>query len=752
MEPDLLGKRSPAIYHGSLELNGPLEFQIPVQEADESSAAFRGRSRDEEERFRHQMNRRAPLMIERDGRKVEWDMEELLIFLNALGDNWTCPRGARANEDESGYYTCTFYPMPRPDPTFGKINVEPCVRVRYPIPHQDTEMKRRLPRRDDRRPEVSVSMAWVMAGQALAPEDPDEHGEGHLQHIWSPVRIETEMSDRDLRNRPRLSAREVYIAHFEGQFPERESSSWISSNELLLIHGKDDFSRAMRKLVRGFPKEYIREPESIVARLHDALEVTRTKDGKDHSARAFLSVPGWLCLRLGEAKRYDRRERYIHNGNERAILSGYWVHGKAPSIFTNGNQIDGLIMDTTFTVLRLFYTAILVAVSHNVGIPVALSFGTHETVELYDSFYTAFSSLGIDLRQYILESDQGAALKAVGQRHPRHLFCLHHTLKSLDKKCGRFAPLIGNLLRVRSHEELGLLMRLYTPDFANVYQGGGAPDDLPQLERCLKKVGLAMQGGKLSYAGNSPDRWNQVAMIGRIGTGMPSTSNTIESLNGHLNEVTPRKNAFWGSLHRLAEMFTKKIGTFQSCWRHNFRYEVQKARRRFRFIPHERMTREITFFQTEADRCLCGETVLGCRMFGQDIPCSHRIAHWHHDSRVPRERNGGRTPPESRSLWPHVVPLSCHDHWASCHLTVEDFQGPSVAAPHDAHALEVDRLVRRIARDAKVTLANREDDIRTFVQANLVESDGFALGESASFWTVHQLALIHIRRLTRQRQ
>jgi hypothetical protein len=267
------------------------------------------------------------------------------------------------------------------------------------------------------------------------------------------------MSELDLKHRTRGGRREVEIGHFEGQFPERESSSWISSNELLLIHGKADFSRAMRNFVRHFPMEYIGEPECIVARLHDALEVTKTKDQKDHSATAFLSVPGWLCLRLGEAKQYDGRERYIHEGNQHAILSGYWVHGKAPSILTTDNQIDGLIMDTTFKVLRLYYTAILVAVSHNVGIPLAFSFGSHENIALYDSFYTAFSSLGIDLRQYILESDQGSALKSVGQRHPRHLFCVHHVLKSLDKTCGRFAPLVGNLLRARSQKELDLLIR-----------------------------------------------------------------------------------------------------------------------------------------------------------------------------------------------------------------------------------------------------------------------------------------------------
>jgi hypothetical protein len=39
---------------------------------------------------------------------------------------------------------------------------------------------------------------------------------------------------------------------------------------------------------------------------------------------------------------------------------------------------------------------------------------------------------------------------------------------------------------------------------------------------------------------------------------MPPTINTLESFNGHLNRVTPRRNTFWDSLHRLVEMIMRK--------------------------------------------------------------------------------------------------------------------------------------------------------------------------------------------------
>jgi hypothetical protein len=82
------------------------------------------------------------------------------------------------------------------------------------------------------------------------------------------------------------------------------------------------------------------------------------------------------------------------------------------------------MMDTTFRVMRQYYCAILVAFCHNVGIPLAVSFGPRESVEIDNTFYQVFErEFQIKLTKYVLESDQGPALKAVGANHPHHIFC-----------------------------------------------------------------------------------------------------------------------------------------------------------------------------------------------------------------------------------------------------------------------------------------------------------------------------------------
>jgi hypothetical protein len=101
----------------------------------------------------------------------------------------------------------------------------------------------------------------------------------------------------------------------------------------------------------------------------------------------------------------------------------------------------------------------VIAVPHNVGLPWALSFGPEETIELFRRFYAVFvRDFEIDPGVYILESDQGAALHHVGKRHPRHLFCLRHVLRSLHRDGSRFASLIGDFISARTEKELYVLM------------------------------------------------------------------------------------------------------------------------------------------------------------------------------------------------------------------------------------------------------------------------------------------------------
>jgi hypothetical protein len=68
---------------------------------------------------------------------------------------------------------------------------------------------------------------------------------------------------------------------------------------------------------------------------------------------------------------------------EFSVLSGVWVSAVGTTVICN-NEIDGLVMDTTFKVIRQYHRAILLALIHNVAFPPAFSFGPRECILLSD--------------------------------------------------------------------------------------------------------------------------------------------------------------------------------------------------------------------------------------------------------------------------------------------------------------------------------------------------------------------------------
>jgi hypothetical protein len=121
-------------------------------------------------------------------------------------------------------------------------------------------------------------------------------------------------------------------------------------------------------------------------------------------------------LYLAVSQPDNNHRRVNHNGFGYSVLSDVWLSALAAAVLVN-NEIDGFILDTTFKVIRQHHTAILLFIIHNVGLPLAFAFGPQESINLYDHFYTTFrDERGIDLTRYVLLSDQGAALEAVGRR------------------------------------------------------------------------------------------------------------------------------------------------------------------------------------------------------------------------------------------------------------------------------------------------------------------------------------------------
>jgi hypothetical protein len=131
----------------------------------------------------------------------------------------------------------------------------------------------------------------------------------------------------------------------------------------------------------------------------------------------------------------DEFERLIRGEDGFSILRGWHMSPWAQSILER-NSVDGLMLDTTWRIIRKSVTRVIMAVYRNMGAPLGFAFGAAETVELYEQHFAALNHLfGIDLSHYNLESDQGSALCLLCTNKGQvQLFCLRHFLLSLEQK------------------------------------------------------------------------------------------------------------------------------------------------------------------------------------------------------------------------------------------------------------------------------------------------------------------------------
>jgi hypothetical protein len=220
---------------------------------------------------------------------------------------------------------------------------------------------------------------------------------------------------------------------------------------------------------------------------------------------------GTLRLWLKPRWEHDHLEKFVDGGIDYSIISGCWVHERAASILRHrdANQIDCLMLDTTWSVMREYVTAILVAVSHNTAIPLSYAFGPVEDCELYQIFADIFKEpeFGVKLSDFLLESDQGSGLKKyAGMNCIKQRFCLRHFLATLKDRV--FGVYVHYLVKTQTMAEFTALRDAYRPQLHEAI----ARLPMSGLERAqeefakagLKESTLGSNGRQIRFLGVLP--------------------------------------------------------------------------------------------------------------------------------------------------------------------------------------------------------------------------------------------------------
>lgn len=107
---------------------------------------------------------------------------------------------------------------------------------------------------------------------------------------------------------------------------------------------------------------------------------------------------------------------------------------------------------------------------------------------------------------------------------------------------------------------------------------------------------------------------------------MPSTTNTLESMHGHLNSNTPRRNNFFSAIARSISELDSKYEKITQRIQHNYRFTMNRTLQHLQNTDPKEITKMVAFYDTKTETCLCGQNSLQSSNFKIDIPCIHRLS------------------------------------------------------------------------------------------------------------------------------
>ena len=243
------------------------------------------------------------------------------------------------------------------------------------------------------------------------------------------------------------------------------------------------------------------------------------------------SLTGYLFLNLVENNNTHKKlDKCTIDNTKYYILNGTYIVPYANQLITNP-LANGLMLDTTWTILNKYVTSIPTVVIQNVGIPIGMSFALVEDSSIYNEFFFNFANVfGFEIPEFldIVESDQGKALvKAVKENDMTHLCCLCHLLVSFGRK--KYSYQIGNLVTTTTNHEYHKLRTEYEESWSTIDDA----KDILKINHLLKKIGHCYENGVIKI--NNDERWLQVSMQFGPLYAMPSCTNQIESSHGHIN-------------------------------------------------------------------------------------------------------------------------------------------------------------------------------------------------------------------------
>ena len=405
----------------------------------------------------------------------------------------------------------------------------------------------------------------------------------------------------------------------------RKGSYAILRDSNLLFYSEHDFSSLYRKFCLSFISHKIanKSPDTECFFSYYDSFLEHAKYELIDFTTLTSKTEGYMYFHLLKNNNTRKKLDKITIGKDTFyILAGTYIAPFASSVVEN-KLINGMMLDTTFSFFANYYVSIPTIIIKNSGIPIGFTFALTENEQIYSDFFERYENIfGYKLATYVhaIESDQGTALKAVIEKQGvTHLICLRHLIVSLGKN--KFSKQVSNLVSASCLKDFEQLKTIYSDAWRNIND----VNERKELNDTLNKVGLAFINQKVIII--NKDRWKQCSITERIQLKMPSCTNQIESMHGHLNAQISRRNEFFHSLKKLIDMIQTKKNTFEALFKKNYPRHKKKINDILQNTPPEIVESQIKYYETnlESATCTCGESALISSMMEAKIPCTHLI-------------------------------------------------------------------------------------------------------------------------------
>lgn len=169
----------------------------------------------------------------------------------------------------------------------------------------------------------------------------------------------------------------------------------ILRNSPILFYSEDDFSQVFKYFCSSFIDNNLASNSTDTSHIYDYYNsfIKNTLYEPIDFETLVKKTEGYMFFHLVKHNNTKKKlDTFKIKDDIYYILGGTYISPFACSLVEN-KIVDGMMLDTTFSIIQNYYTSIPTLVIQNAGVPIGFTFGLTENEKIYSEFFKRFENL-----------------------------------------------------------------------------------------------------------------------------------------------------------------------------------------------------------------------------------------------------------------------------------------------------------------------------------------------------------------------